>query len=130
MESYSFRFGIRPDTAPITELIDYEAFCGIKPAQAMRSISPATLLQWRASGMPHQLIDVREAAEYADVNIGGELMPLSEMPAWVGRVSNTLPVVVHCKTGARSARAIQELESLQEFDNLYNLEGGLAAMPL
>jgi adenylyltransferase/sulfurtransferase len=114
----------------ITELIDYELFCGLKnlsTEKPMKEISAQELHDWQASGEKFQLIDVREPSEYEVSNIGAELMPLSTISARADHLSREIKVVVHCRSGARSATAIRELEEKFGFDNLYNLKGGILA---
>jgi rhodanese-related sulfurtransferase len=112
----------------ITELIDYEAFCGSKVVEApVREISARELSEWQQRGEPFQLIDVREAYEYDLVNIGAELIPLATVLDNAGNFAKDKKVVLHCKMGGRSARAIRELQDKFGFDNLYNLKGGILA---
>lgn len=73
-----------------------------------------------------QLIDVREEFEYETSNINGENIPLGSVLAELERISKDKPVVVHCKSGKRSAQAISLLES-RGFTNLSNLKGGILA---
>jgi sulfur-carrier protein adenylyltransferase/sulfurtransferase len=114
---------------PITELIDYEVFCGIVPSDAPISqttpIKNITQSEWQAlevSDEDFQLIDVREPREYAISNLGGELMPLHTIRENVHRISKNKRVILHCKTGARSSKAISMLQAEFGFDNLWNLE--------
>ena len=74
------------------------------------------------------LIDVREPNEYADDNIGGTLIPLGELPYRVDDLDGMQDeeVIVHCRSGARSARAQQFLEE-NGFTNVRNLVGGMLA---
>ncbi|MBC7485527.1 MAG: rhodanese-like domain-containing protein [Cytophagaceae bacterium] len=72
-----------------------------------------------------QLIDVREPAEFAAANLKGELIPLSSVPQNVDKISKTKKVIVHCRSGKRSANAIIFLENNHGYDNLYNLKGGI-----
>ena len=74
-----------------------------------------------------QVIDVREEYEYDIVNIGAELIPLATVLESADRISKDKPVVIHCKSGARSAGAIMNLENRFGFTNLYNLKGGILA---
>ncbi len=74
-----------------------------------------------------QLIDVREAHEFEICNLDGELIPMGEIPYQVDKISRDKQVVVHCRSGARSADIIRYLEMRHEFDNLYNLVGGILA---
>ncbi|MEI6946620.1 molybdopterin-synthase adenylyltransferase MoeB [Paraflavisolibacter sp. H34] len=133
-ESRTFRIQRNPanpltgDRPTQTGLIDYEAFCGLGAApRPIREITPAELRQWQERGEVFQLIDVREPAEYEAQNIGGELIPLKTILGQASRISRTGRVVVHCRSGERSAKAIRELEEKEGFQNLYNLKGGLLA---
>jgi adenylyltransferase/sulfurtransferase len=77
--------------------------------------------------IPFQLIDVREQYEHEACNINGELISLSEIFDSSDRISKELPVIIYCRSGARSAAAIAELEKRFGFTNLYNLKGGITA---
>lgn len=74
-----------------------------------------------------QLIDVREAYEFDIVNLGGELIPLSNIINNPDQINRERKTVIHCKSGGRSAAAIQQLEMKYGFTNLYNLKGGIIA---
>ena len=74
-----------------------------------------------------QLIDVREPHEFAEVNLNGELIPMGDVMDNLERISREKQVVVHCRSGKRSAAVIQALESQHGFKNLYNLKGGILA---
>jgi sulfur-carrier protein adenylyltransferase/sulfurtransferase len=74
-----------------------------------------------------QLIDVREPHEYDMANLNGELIPLGDIFDSSDKISTDRPVIIHCRSGARSAAAIAELEKRFGFDNLYNLKGGIMA---
>ncbi|MBI5913748.1 MAG: molybdopterin-synthase adenylyltransferase MoeB [Bacteroidetes bacterium] len=118
-----------PDTK-ITELINYEQFCGLEsPAdqKPVKEITVQELNEWMVQGADFQLIDVREPHEYAIANLDGELIPLGTVAAAAHKFSKDKKVVVHCRSGVRSAKAIRELEGLFGFDNLYNLKGGILA---
>lgn len=119
-------FTIESKGAPVKELIDYEAFCGLKKNTSMKEITVSQLLEWDKSGKEFQLIDVREPNEYDEVNIGAELIPLGTVSANADRIRKDIDVVVHCRSGVRSAKAISELER-KGFNNLYNLKGGILA---
>ncbi|MBS1609759.1 MAG: molybdopterin-synthase adenylyltransferase MoeB [Bacteroidetes bacterium] len=113
----------------IKELIDYEQFCGLKPNEktAVKEITVSELYDWQIKGEPIQLIDVREPHEYDIVNIGAELIPLGTVSANADRIAKDRKVVIHCKVGGRSAKAVQELQDKFGFTNLYNLKGGILA---
>ena len=107
---------------------DYHYLCNSKKiVKHMKSITVAELRSKIADNEDMQIIDVREAHEYAEVNMGAELMPLSELDKHVNKISDDKVVVVHCRSGARSASAIDHLTRVHGFDNLYNLEGGIMA---
>jgi len=74
-----------------------------------------------------QIIDVREISEYQAANIEGVLIPLSTVPQNVDKISKDKKVIVHCRSGKRSANAIAFLEANHGYDNLYNLVGGILA---
>lgn len=73
-----------------------------------------------------QLIDVREQFEYDAANLGAELIPLGSIVLEADKISKDKTVVIHCRSGARSAAAIMQLET-QGYTNLYNLKGGILA---
>ena len=114
----------------LKELIDYDEFCGIKNSgrktDSVQEISVKELQQWIDSKKDFQLIDVREPFEHQLVNIGGELIPLSRIEERIDLVSLEKPVIIYCKTGIRSAKAIKVLLAKGKF-NLYNMTGGIIA---
>jgi molybdopterin/thiamine biosynthesis adenylyltransferase/rhodanese-related sulfurtransferase len=110
----------------IKELIDYEQFCGVKAVEKkIKEINALELNEWQVRGEDFQIIDVREPYEYEICNIGAELIPLATVIENVGRIDKKKKVVVQCKTGNRSGKAIRELEDRFGFENLYNLKGGI-----
>ena len=110
----------------ITELIDYEQFCGLKtPERPVKEISVKELYDWQVRGEDFQFIDVREQHEYDIVNRGAELIPLGIVSQHADKIDRHKKVVIHCKTGNRSAKAIRELEDKFGLTNLYNLKGGV-----
>ena len=115
----------------MTGLIDYQQFCGItdqKEGEAdVKEITVEELYGLKQRHEDHQLIDVRESYEYEIANLGGELIPLSTVVEEVARVSSDKKVIVHCRSGKRSADAIKLLEDKYGFTNLYNLKGGILA---
>jgi sulfur-carrier protein adenylyltransferase/sulfurtransferase len=112
----------------INTLIDYEQFCGSRGVEKdVKEITSGELKQWKASGEEVQVIDVREPHEFAASNIGAELIPLNTIVEHAHKIDRNKKVVLHCKSGARSARAIRELQQKFGFDNLYNLKGGIVA---
>ena len=113
----------------IKELIDYEQFCGLKSVEkpAVKEITVSEFYDLQVKGEPIQVIDVREPHEYDIVNIGAELIPLSTVLANADRIAKDKKVIIHCKMGGRSTKAIQELQDKFGFTNLYNLKGGILA---
>ena len=112
-----------------TELINYEQFCGIgvksEQPREVAEMSVTELNQWRNEGVDHLLIDVREPFEYGIAEMGGELIPLATVLESTSRIPRDIPVVVQCRSGARSARAIRDLEDTHGYTNLVNLAGGI-----
>ncbi len=113
----------------INSLIDYEQFCDMvekKEVDIVRAITVQQLRDKITNKEDFQLIDVREKWEYDLVRIGGMHLPLDILNDCLDQIARDKIVIVHCKMGGRSARAIQQLQ-LKGFDNLYNLEGGIIA---
>jgi adenylyltransferase/sulfurtransferase len=106
---------------PITELVDYEAFCR---SDTISTITWNQLQGWEKQGVDFQLIDVRTEEEYTLENIGGELIPLSQLHDNLPKISKDKPVVIQCLSGARSRQAVQKLWN-DGWTNVYSLEGGI-----
>ena len=114
------------DNPSIKQLIDYERFCGVKAVEKpIKEITSKELYDFQVRGEDIQIIDVREPHEYEIANIGGELIPLATISANADKIDRNKKVIVHCKMGGRSAKAIHELEEKFGFTNLYNLKGGI-----
>ncbi len=116
------------DNPTQTELIDYQQFCGIvqdEPSK-VNEISVTELNEWIEIGKDFQLIDVREPHEYEIVNLGAQLIPLGSIQGNTDKIHKDKPVVVHCKSGGRSAKAIEALSD-KGYTNLINLKGGVLA---
>ena len=110
----------------IDKLIDYEEFCnGPKTNNVMKEITVQELQALKDSGEDFQLIDVREPHEYDIANLEGELIPMKDVPEAGDKIARDKKVIVHCRSGARSAQAIKYWESKYHLDNLYNLKGGI-----
>ncbi|MBK9063015.1 MAG: molybdopterin-synthase adenylyltransferase MoeB [Acidobacteria bacterium] len=117
------------DNPTITDLVDYDALCGagapVLPEGA--EMAPADVRAWQERGEPFQLLDVREPAEAALAAIAGAvLVPLGSLPARLHEVDRTRPVVVYCRSGVRSARAVVLLRGAG-LSRTYNLAGGILA---
>lgn len=93
----------------------------------MNTITVKELKAKMDKGEPFKLIDVREEYEAEISNIGGELIPLATVPENADKFKSEHPVIVHCRSGKRSATAIMQLEKQFGLQNLYNLEGGILA---
>jgi adenylyltransferase/sulfurtransferase len=126
-ETRIVKIGKDQSATPVTELIDYEVFCGLNDniQDQVREITVQELHQWRQSGKDFQLIDVREEYEFEIANLGGELIPLNTIAGRVDRIRPDGDVVIYCRSGRRSSQAIEILRQRYGFDNLYNLRGGI-----
>jgi rhodanese-related sulfurtransferase len=93
----------------------------------MKEISVSELREMRENKEDIQLVDVREQYEYDEMNLGGELIPMAEALERMNEISRVKKVVIHCRSGKRSAAVIHALESQAGYDNLYNLQGGIIA---
>lgn len=74
-----------------------------------------------------QLIDVRETFEYEMSNLNGLNIPLAGVILEASKISKDKPVIMQCRSGARSAAALNQLEQQLGYTNLYNLKGGILA---
>lgn len=93
----------------------------------MKEITVAELKQKMDSGEDFQLIDVREPFEYEVSNLKGENIPLSGVLLEASKISKDKPVIMQCRSGARSAAAVNQLEQQLGYTNVYNLKGGILA---
>jgi adenylyltransferase/sulfurtransferase len=116
----------------VTELIDYEQFCGVKPA-AENTVSetitddmhPRELKERLDRGEPIVIVDVREPQEYQINRIeGSKLIPLGELPQRYEELDAGAAIVMQCKSGMRSAKATAFLRGIG-FRNVRNLAGGI-----
>jgi molybdopterin/thiamine biosynthesis adenylyltransferase/rhodanese-related sulfurtransferase len=127
------------DQPTVTKLIDYEEFCGLRQqraqaaaADAVPEIGAAELRDRLDAGDPIALIDVREPHEWDIVNLGSygaRLIPLGELPERLSELSDLNSadeIVVYCRTGRRSARAVGMLQEAG-FMRVLNLRGGMHA---
>ena len=118
-----------PSATPITQLIDYELFCGITPARD--TVAPDELADELERGVPLVLLDVRETWEAEIATLpGASLLPLGSLESALENgftdLDPTDPIVVYCHHGVRSATALETLERFG-FTNVRHLEGGLDA---
>jgi adenylyltransferase/sulfurtransferase len=123
-----------PESKPITELIDYEAFCGAvsddaQQAAAGSTITATELKEMIDSGKDFALIDVREPNEYEIVSIpGATLVPKDRIlsGAALAELPQDKPLVLHCKSGQRSAEALAALHKAG-FRDAVHVGGGVLA---
>ena len=123
------------DAPTVTELIDYEQFCGVAPAPAATTSAQdvdadddVTVEQLKA-GLDAQddlfVLDVREEQEYQICRIpGSTLIPLGDLPTRLHELEGRDDMVVHCKSGVRSAKAVKLLREAG-FKKAKNLRGGI-----
>ena len=122
------------DNPTITELIDYDQFCGIPEAKAAEEeeshvphITAPELKAKQERGDAFVLVDVREPFEYDICRIpGSRLIPLGQLASRMSELDSADEIVLQCKSGARSARALKLLQEAG-FGKLSNLEGGILA---
>jgi adenylyltransferase/sulfurtransferase len=93
----------------------------------VREIEPLEVARLRDEGRPFQLIDIREGYEVELCSIGGTHIPMGEVTQRLAELRRDVPVVVHCRSGARSAALVAALSARYGFDNLYSLRGGIMA---
>jgi sulfur-carrier protein adenylyltransferase/sulfurtransferase len=116
----------------LTKLIDYEEFCGIRgeetPAMTdgIQEITATELKARQDRGEKLFILDVREPHEYQICNLNGKLIPLGELSRRVNELDSSVEMVVHCRSGKRSADAIHFLQTAG-FKKLLNLKGGVLA---
>jgi rhodanese-related sulfurtransferase len=92
----------------------------------MKEITVQELKEMMDAKSDFQLIDVREEMEFEHCNIGGQLIPMGIIMDHLDDIATDKKVVLHCKSGRRSATVLQILES-KGYTNLYNLQGGILA---
>ena len=118
----------------ITQLIDYEAFCGV-PARDVHAglaggdldLEPVEILRRLQQGQALQLVDVRDPVEQQVSTLpGAVLIPLPELMQRLDEVDRDRPVVLFCRTGVRSVRALRLLAA-QGYSQVYSLKGGINA---
>jgi len=116
----------------LKHLIDYAEFCGIRGEEApstvtnIPEITPKELKTRLDRGDDIYVLDVREPHEYQICNIHGHLIPLGELPQRVHELDSSKEIVAHCKSGKRSAQAVEFLQKAG-FKKIHNLKGGILA---
>ncbi len=119
------------DDPTITELIDYDEFCGIRaeemaPQVEVPEMTARELKSRMDAGNQPFILDVREPHEYEICNLDGHLIPLAEIPARVHELDSAHDIVVYCRSGVRSASAVDFLRQAG-FRKVWNLRGGILA---
>jgi len=120
------------ERSTVTELVDYEQFCGLPGAEQVAEnagleLSVRDLEARIARGDDFDLIDVREPQEFEIARLpGARLIPLGSLPARVSELDSSREIVLTCHTGQRSMRALEFLRGAG-FRKLQNLRGGIAA---
>lgn len=118
----------------VTRLIDYQQFCGLgqeaSQEKTMKNgipqMSVQELKQRLDAGEDLMILDVREPYEYQIANIGGTLIPQSEVPRRLAEIDRNREIVVQCRSGGRSQR-IAEFLAAQGYPDVKNLAGGILA---
>jgi sulfur-carrier protein adenylyltransferase/sulfurtransferase len=116
----------------VTKLIDYAEFCGIRGEEApstvtnIPEITPTELKTRLDRGDDLYILDVREPHEYQICNLHGHLIPLGELPRRVHELDSSREIVAHCRSGKRSAEAVEFLQKAG-FRKIWNLKGGILA---
>jgi len=114
----------------IHQLIDYNEFCGIRGEEEAESnlevpeITARELKERLDRGEDVFILDVREPHEYQICNLKGHLIPLGELPKRMHELDSAREIVAHCKSGKRSAQAVDFLRQAG-FRKIYNLRGGI-----
>jgi molybdopterin/thiamine biosynthesis adenylyltransferase/rhodanese-related sulfurtransferase len=120
------------DHPAITELIDYYEFCGVRGEEApgpdvqVPEITPRDLKSRLDRGDDLFILDVREPHEFQICNLNGHLIPLGELPRRVHELDSSREIVAHCRSGKRSAEAVDFLRK-SGFRKILNLKGGILA---
>jgi sulfur-carrier protein adenylyltransferase/sulfurtransferase len=116
----------------IHELIDYYEFCGVRGEEAptpdlqVPELTPRELKTRLDRGDDLYILDVREPHEYQICNIKGHLLPLGELPRRLHELDSSREIVAHCRSGKRSAEAVDFLRKAG-FRKIHNLKGGILA---
>jgi len=114
----------------IRELIDYQEFCGVRAEEASMTQVPAIqveeLKRKLDAGEDVFVLDVREPHEYQICNLEGHLIPLGDLPKRVHELDSSREIVAHCRSGKRSADAVEFLQKAG-FRKVWNLTGGILA---
>lgn len=112
----------------ISELVDYDAFCGVAVTskEEIPTVDIGEFSRLLNNRTVFQLIDVRETYEYEADNLGGIHIPLGELEKRFKEIAPDKMTIVHCQSGIRSAQAVEMLLE-KGFKDIYNLKGGINA---
>jgi adenylyltransferase/sulfurtransferase len=118
----------------VTELIDYQHFCGIVPETPQEAsvkngipqLSVKELKRRMDAGEDVYILDVREPYEYRIAQIGGKLIPQTDVPNRLAEIDRDREIIVQCRSGVRSQR-IAEFLKQQGYPRVVNLAGGILA---
>jgi sulfur-carrier protein adenylyltransferase/sulfurtransferase len=116
----------------ITKLIDYAEFCGVRGEEtplaqtSVPEITPRDLKARLDRGDDLYILDVREPHEYQICNLGGQLIPLGDLSRRASELDGSREIVAHCRSGKRSAEAVEFLQRAG-FRKVLNLKGGILA---
>jgi molybdopterin/thiamine biosynthesis adenylyltransferase/rhodanese-related sulfurtransferase len=115
----------------VTQLIDYNEFCGIRGEEApiatdVPAMTVEELKQQLDSKKDLFILDVREPHEYQICNLNGYLIPLGDLPKRVHELDSSRDIVAHCRSGVRSGKAVTFLRQAG-FKKVHNLTGGILA---
>lgn len=120
------------DHPTITKLIDYQEFCGVRPlnsqpAPLSDAIDVTEVKQKLDRGDDFTLVDVREPYEYQIARIpGAQLIPLGDLPKRLNELNQDADIVMHCRSGQRSQKAVDLLKQ-SGFKRVRNMTGGILA---
>ncbi|HEX8713312.1 MAG TPA: molybdopterin-synthase adenylyltransferase MoeB [Terracidiphilus sp.] len=122
------------DHPTVTQLIDYQQFCGIKPPSEEEKVLKNGIPQMSVQELKQRLdagddllvLDVREPYEYQIANIGGTLVPMNDVPRRLDEIGRDREIVVQCRSGSRSQR-IAEFLKQNGYEKVANLAGGILA---
>jgi adenylyltransferase/sulfurtransferase len=116
------------DAPTIKELRDYDEYCdGIATTEAREAVTVEELKDRIDRNADFVLLDVREPSEHDICRIpGAQLIPLGQLNERYGEIPKGREIIVHCRSGARSARAAHFLKN-RGYENVHNLDGGILA---
>jgi adenylyltransferase/sulfurtransferase len=118
----------------VTQLIDYQHFCGIVPEtpeeknmkNGIPQLSVKELKRHIDAGEEVYILDVREPYEYKIAQMGGKLIPLNDVPNRLAEIDRNREVIVQCRSGVRSQKVAEFLKQ-QGYPRVVNLAGGILA---